>query len=179
MCPDRETISAYIDGELENDWNKALISHIENCSVCSREVRRFTGLTQLMHAGDPAVDKSIEETRYRIWRGVRSSCEQRTYHPFPFRVLKVPVPTLALLAVLCLVMGAATMMLWTGGYISQKVPVAAIPEDQQFDSTEELLEYLSRQEMSLHITIQLPEEPVFIVLGEPQLLRTADYRQGE
>ncbi|WP_319561131.1 hypothetical protein [Marispirochaeta sp.] len=179
MCPDKETLSAYIDGELEHDWNRTLSSHIENCSVCSQEVRHFSVMTRLMHMDDSAVDQAVEEARYRVWRGVRSSCEQRTYHSFPFRVLKVPVPTLALIAVLCLVMGAATMMLWTGGYINQEATVAAIPEDHQFSSTEELLEYLARQEKSLHMTIQLPDEPVFIVLGEPRLLRAADYRQGD
>ncbi|ORC32811.1 hypothetical protein B4O97_15265 [Marispirochaeta aestuarii] len=179
MCPDKETISAYIDGELEQGWNETLGSHMENCPACSREVSQLRGLTRIMHTGDSVVEDALETARHRVWRGVRSSCEQRTYHPFPFRVVKIPVPTMALIAVLCLVMGAGTMMLWTGGYMDQGGAVAAIPEDHQFTSTEELLEYLSRHEKSLNITIQLPEEPVFLVLGEPQLLRAADYRQGE
>ena len=180
MCPDKETLSAYVDGELEQEWNETLNYHLEGCSACSRNVRQLHGLTNVMHAGDTAVTDALEAARYRVWRGVRSSCEQRTYHSLPFRVVKIPVPTMALIAVLCLVMGAGTMMLWTGGYMmDRESPVAAIPDDHQFSSAEELLEYLSRYEKSLNITIQLPEEPVFLVLGEPQLLRAADYRQGE
>ena len=179
MCPDRETISAYIDGELEQGWNESLGSHIENCSDCTVQLQRLQKLTRAMHSGDSIVDEAMNTARNRVWQGVRSSCEQRTYHPFVLRVVKVPVPTMALLAVLCLVMGAAAMMLWTGSYITQDSPVAIIPDEYHFASAEELLEYLSRQDKSLHITMQLPEEPVFLVLGEPQLLRAADYRRGE
>jgi len=180
MCPDKETLSAHVDGELERGWNESLNYHIENCQTCSQKLHRLHGLTRVMHAEDRAVEDALEAARHRVWREVRSSCERRTYHPFPFRVVKIPVPTMALIAVLCLVMGAGTMMLWTGGYMmDQQSQVAAIPEDHQFSSPEELLEYLPRHEKGLHITIQLPEEPVFLVLGEPQLLRAADYRQGE
>ena len=48
MCPDKETISAYIDGELEQGWNETLGSHMENCPACSREVGQLRGLTRIL-----------------------------------------------------------------------------------------------------------------------------------
>ena len=106
--------------------------------------------------------------------------DKRSYLPPVLRYFRMPLPALLLVAVLSMGLGAGgSVLLIQRGAPLAEAPMPEIPDEVNIESMDELLAYLKRSEKGINITIELPEEPLFIVVGEPQLLRAAEYRRGE
>ena len=180
MCPDREILSAYSDNELDSVLSETIASHIEECSACRRELVGFQSLSGVLTSRSRDEETVEEAARMRVWRGIMRRRDKRSYLPPVLRYLRMPLPVLLLVAVLSMGLGAGGSVLLVHRRAAvAEAPMPEIPAEVTIESMDELLAYLKRSEKGINITIELPEEPLFIVVGEPQLLRAAEYRRGE
>ncbi len=183
MCPDNEILSAYIDGELEQGWHSKVAGHAAGCSVCQENEHRLRNVQAFLHSGDSETCMVADEAAIAVWRGVMRSRDRRAYYTVPFRRLRLSLTAIAVIGLVCAGLGALGMFYVTGGLQPGEASIAAIDPliDQVdgFESVEELISYLEENDQGVSITIELPEDSVFMVMGEPQFLRTAEYRQGE
>jgi hypothetical protein len=140
-------------------------------------------LRRLLHEDSvPAFDRSLQLTREalvaRVWRSFnRGRSFWRTR-------VAVPLPAAAL--GLCLLLGLGVFLVlatlrpslpWMtikrGPAGTTEVQVAAPIKD-----LETLIRSLDGQPASQEITITLPEDSTFILMGEPRMLRAADYHRA-
>ncbi len=179
MCPDNEILSAYIDGELEQGWHGKVAGHTAGCPDCKENERRLRQVQFFLHSGDEQLHSAEEAASITVWRGVMRSRDRRAYSMVPFRRLRLSLTALAVIGLFCAGLGALGMFYATHGVPSGDAAIASIDQVDGFESVEQLISYLEANDQGVSITIELPEDSVFMVMGEPQFLRTAEYRGGE
>ena len=176
MCPDRQLISLYLDGELPSPWKEKLESHLGECASCAGALESVRGgaaaLSDLPAAG-------LEDARARVWRKVAVRADARPRPSAWNRRIAMPIPA-AIAAMLIVALAAA------GGMGMARAPsdrdaVAIVPTAQNVaipvSDIGSVLRYLEAQDSSADIVIiRLPEAANFSSAGEPTLIRAADYR---
>jgi anti-sigma factor RsiW len=164
-----------VDGEVQAPWDQALARHVETCPACLETVARFRRLRELL-TSDPAPEPRP------------AALPQRGHRPRPLPVWKrriaLPLPAAAAAALAILALGLAlaivagrTTLPWmrirqapTG---AMEVIVAA-----PIDDLEQLLRTLDQPPQTTGLVIQLPADSRLLMMGEPQLVREADYSRG-
>jgi anti-sigma factor RsiW len=58
MCPDRELLSAYFDGEVPSPWRERIARHLESCAACTRTLERYSGLAATLQDRSSRSDAS-------------------------------------------------------------------------------------------------------------------------
>ncbi len=105
MCPDREILSAWLDGEIDSPWDRALEEHVGSCPDCRGRLERLE-----------AVRRSLLEAPVPDWRPamerVRSSLVARGLARVPTapvwrRRVSLPVPAAAAAAVVIILLAGA------------------------------------------------------------------------
>ncbi|OHD70789.1 MAG: hypothetical protein A2V99_00050 [Spirochaetes bacterium RBG_16_67_19] len=174
-CPSGDTLSAFVDGEVQAPWDQVLARHLQACPACLATVARIRRLRELL-AADPLPPpelRPLPEGRERIrpvavWK----------------RRIALPVPAAAAAALAILALGVAlaavagrTAQPWMsirhGPSGSTEVIVAA-----PIDDLEQLLRTLNQPPQTTGLVIQLPADSQLIMMGEPQLVREADFSRG-
>jgi anti-sigma factor RsiW len=175
MCPDRQLVSLYVDGELPSPWKEKLESHLSSCTSCSETADTFRALSARMQSLPAA---GLEEARARVWNAVsRDLASERA--PSPWRrslVMPLPAAIAAVLVVALLAAGGAGVAIGSGKpepvAVMQSQPVSAIPVSDMGS----VLRYLESQDSSGEILIiRLPDSSNFTYAGQPTLIRAADY----
>ena len=179
MCPDKEILSAYNDGELDAGLCGRIETHIHSCAECRAALDGFARLNGVLHSRGSEEIEAQEAARIRVWQGIMRSRDRRRYLSPLLRYLRMPLPALIMVALFSMGLGAGGMALLSRSTPTAVAEMPVIPESGNFSSAEELLSFLQQSDSGVNITIQLPDEPLFIVVGEPQLLRAAEYRRGE
>ncbi len=174
-CPSRDTLSAFVDGELREPWDRELARHLEACPACLETVARFRRLRELL-VSDPAPEPRL----------AAPPPPSRRLKPVPVwrRRVALPLPAAAAAALAILVLGVAlalvagrTPLPWmrirhapTG---ATEVIVAA-----PIDDLEQLLRNLDQPPQTTGLVIRLPADSHLLMMGEPQLVRETDYSRG-
>jgi len=70
MCPERQIISVYVDGELPSPWREKMEAHLESCEECRIALAKYRNLNGCM-LELPA--KTVEAARERVWEKLASS----------------------------------------------------------------------------------------------------------
>jgi len=79
-CDDfRESLGAWLDGELNRAEAEGVRSHIENCAACGEERRQLESLNDLLKRG---FEEEVPRVKFGVfWRGVRQRIgEERAWH---------------------------------------------------------------------------------------------------
>jgi hypothetical protein len=68
MCPDRQILSVYLDGELPSPWKEKMENHLASCPLCRKTVETWKRLSgEMRMEEDPAAgDRVWERIRRRI-----------------------------------------------------------------------------------------------------------------
>lgn len=182
MCPDRQLLSVYLDGELPSPWREKLESHLASCLECSMrlDVYRSVGSKAEGRADMPSSER-IEAAKNRVWRNVvgLDNVARRPAERGWRRKLVLPLPAAVAAALV-----VATAAAFVGGPvvagISKDREVARIANDVQgaipVSDMAGVLSYLEAQDSSTNIVIiQLPESQSFTPSGAPSFVRAADY----
>ena len=188
MCPDRQIISLYHDGELPSPWKEKLEAHLEICSAC-RAV--LAGYVQL---GDSFAilkisEKSVLAAQDRVWEKFRGAEPEisggRAQRPAPvklrYRTITLPVPMAAAAALVVIAMFFALVGIRTRPQpqMQDMMAVANIGLDDKgivpMQDMNSVLQYLSSQDYGDYMVIRLPETRNFSRAGEPALINAADY----
>jgi hypothetical protein len=181
MCPDKELLSAYLDGEVPSPWKERIEEQIAADAECSRMLDELAMIRSALH-GD--VEPDFQASRIAVWQRIGET--QPLDRPVPAwkRRLAVPFPVAAAAASLMLALAGA--LLWHTARASvgpAEIPV--ISQDTELVirigeiSIDELLRIMNASESIGEVTVQLPENARFNYLGEAQMVRAADFRRGE
>jgi anti-sigma factor RsiW len=203
MCPDRDLVSAYVDGEVPSPWRERLEEHLGSCAKCASLAASYSALGDRLRA-EFAADEAASLARGRARleallegqpepgeRGMpRRDAGGRSDNEAPRkswrRSVSLPLPLAAAAALLVLLLGGTTALLAlrpSKGTAIQAVASGEIapPSSQaraQPASMDELLRYLDAQGGQVTLTIKLPNETTFGSAGKPVIMRSGQVLRG-
>ncbi len=184
MCPDKETLSVYFDGEVDSPIKEKIEAHLRECPACRAQMEAFRRLRQTLKAGDEpaeAVSASLERVHQRMGHQEGPARYPDVWH----RRINIPLPAAAA-AVLVLFLGG---LMVSGGFsrgtagpdvaqtgsLSPGEPSQAIEwETQDLEALLGILE--SEEAFYQEVEWKLPADRQISVGGESRLIREVDYR---
>ena len=171
MCPDKQLLSAYYDGEAPSSLGEKIDRHLEKCGACRDALSRLRALSEILqNAQPPEPDASVFA---RVRERVFASAARRV----SLWNKRVRLP-LAAAAALIFFGGGMAFTLFT-----RILPEAASVAETQLRRTEEaaraqnmdeLLAILAQDDFSGELTIALPQQN-FRAHGRPVILRAEDF----
>ena len=191
MCPERQMISLYCDGELPSPWKEKMEAHLDSCENCRAALAGYRKMEEQLR-DEP---KNMEAAQERVWKRLASLEESFSIaHDAPrikprrrwpgaenriwTRNITLPLPVAAA-AVLVFVAFFAlvgirltrpapqdTVMAIGGGLEDMRIPIQDMAE---------VLQFLASQDNVDFMVIPLPEVRKFSRIGEPALINAADY----
>jgi hypothetical protein len=185
MCPDKETLSAYLDGEIDLPWRERLGKHIEQCAACREYLDGIEQLGDSLRTdAEPDPGPSLLRLQDRLTSAARIQTPRRLSVWNRRISLPLPLAAGAVLVILCLSIGFLLSALSLRSafprmsikklpYGATEVEVAAPIED-----LEKLLKSLDQPAFTEEIIFTLPEDSRFIMAGEPRMLRAEDVPGG-
>jgi anti-sigma factor RsiW len=179
MCPDRELLSAWVDGEVSSPWRESLERHLESCPSCTAYTMELKSLRLAYAADAESIAQVAGRIRTRVYDGVILGASSRT--PVWTRRLSIPLPVAAAAALVFSVLAMALAM--TGARNSElrmaiQSTAAPVPVASSGQAMDSIFEFLARQEGGVNITISLPSGTFAGAPGEPFIVREVDYKPG-
>jgi len=187
MCPDRDLVSAYVDGEVPSPWRERLEEHLRSCPDCAALSVGYTRLGDRLKAelsgGDEA--GALARGRARL-DGLLESRSGAAGHVVPARFafkrsVRLPIPLAVAAAFLVLLLGGTTTILALrpikGAAIQSVASGELIPQAQPA-SMDELLQYLEARDGQVTLTIKLPSGTTFGSEGKPVIMRSGQAVRG-
>jgi anti-sigma factor RsiW len=186
MCPDRQIISLYFDGELPSPWKEKLEVHLESCPGCRADLEGYRVLQNRLEKNSPPGGSAGE----RVWANLVSPEPVSGKDVFRReffrgrgiwrRTVTLPLPAAAAAAVIIIIAFFAALDMGSPG---PTVPQDAVAsglglDDQSMVSVPDMkgvLQYLSSQDNGDFMVIRLPESRNFSRAGDPALINAADY----
>jgi hypothetical protein len=186
MCPDSEMLSLYIDSELPSPWKEKLEAHIRVCPGCRERLEQYRNLSRELNADTGMLDTATDAAKDRVWETLAAVPRRPYLRPARFwgRTVSIPLPLAAA--------AAAVLILGFGLLLFRQAP-AKTPQDgamaSGFGSTglgmdmqtipavdmNGVLQYLGNDDTADIVIIRLPESKSFMSLGEPSIMKAADY----
>ena len=198
MCPDRQLLSVYIDGELASPWKEKMESHLAQCPQCSKLLENYRQLSPLPQGSMKHVFETalLEKSKERVWKNLEEKISFGIDSPRHTRIwerrISLPLPAAAAAALAIIVFS----VFWTmrpnrlgttpnailaseensiqsigADEIQGYVPQELIPAT----SMNEVLQYLGSREGTDILILRLPESRSFSSFGTPTVIRAADY----
>ncbi len=184
MCPDRELLSAFVDGEVPSPWRERIVEHLSACLACSGAVSRFSSLgDELRREGIEAEQAAVGRLDSRIEALFTTARSRAPRSPSSFSArpslfsarVTLPLPLLAAAAVLLLLVGIASSRV-----LSPRLPSAAAIATAEMAqpasapaSMDALLRYLDSKDAQVTLTIRLPSGATFDSTGSPTIMRAS------
>jgi hypothetical protein len=174
MCPDRQIVSVYADGELPAPWKEKFEKHLSECGVCRARLETYRRISRILaHTGceGGAVETAAEKVMERL-----SSRKVRT-PPVWQRTVRVPLPAAAAAAILIVALSVVWLL-----PVKNSEPALAEIHLEMGDTVpiadmNGVLQYLGAGDGGDYVVLRLPERN-FISAGEPTILKAADYSRG-
>ncbi len=179
MCPDREILSAYLDGEVEPPWDRGIEVHLLGCDSCRVRLARLEETRRLL-AVDPLPD--IQAPMERVRRSLLAQSVRRpAVLPFWKRSLAVPAPLAATAVALVLLLSAFLVVSLVRSNIGMvritkgpsggtEIQIAA-----PIGNLETLLKSVDTPDSSREDVIKLPKSFRLMPIGEPRMGKAADF----
>jgi anti-sigma factor RsiW len=187
MCPDRQLLSVYFDGELPSPWKEKMKSHLTSCPRCRETIDTWRCLSLRLEETPDA-----GEARDRVWERLSALDGQiagpgRVFRRAPVRAgiwrRNVPLPFTAALAAAAAVLAIVFTTILVKRPMD--IPSAAdLPVTAGIDMNVQsivpvsdmnsVLRYLESTDNGDIMIIRLPESRRFVNAGEPMIIK-ADY----
>jgi hypothetical protein len=206
MCPDKQFLSVYFDGELPSPWKERMEQHIEICSECGETLKSYKRASEFLRGAedDGVCAASMEAAQARVWEKISSRTAKRRT-PDSFTVLNVIGKTrwrapaafaaIAGAAAAALIITVTTLLPSGGGNPGGGQPALSvaenfenitvssdydidIPDITPFPDMDSILRYLETDDSSNIVIIKLPERKKFNRYGDPAFINAADYSRG-
>lgn len=196
MCPDRQMISVYLDGELPSPWKEKMENHLAQCPQCREQLDRYRMISAPGAPAEASLQEApLLEAQERVWRNLeaRERFRRNESGLVPKRralawgrSVSVPFPVAAAAAAALVIAVAA---IWTRRPTEQPlIPQMTIAPQEAIGATEVVpiadmngvLQYLGSTDNGGDILIlRLPESRNFTSSGEPAILKAADYTRRQ
>ena len=190
MCPKRQIISLYHDGEIPSPWKEKMETHLESCPKCRAILAEYGNIGKFLSNAPEETSMAAQE---RVWKkltapqlvitGVeaRRAKEKTSFWNWN---INLPLPVAAA-AVLVIIASLALVGINTLTRSPQQSPVATANinlDDQEIVPVHDItgvIQYLSSQGLGDFMVIRLPETPRFSRTGEPVLINAANYTRRD
>ena len=186
MCPDRQIISLYVDGELPSPWDGKMKAHLESCEKCRSALAGYRSIKNHL-SDDP--EKALSEAQERVWQKLTAPALVVFREPKKAiwsRNITLPIPVAAAAALVFVaffaLVGIRSLYRPTP-ILQEQIAASGIGlNDNGMVNIQDMagvLQYLSGQDNGDFMVIRLPESRTFSRVGEPALINAADYsRRG-
>lgn len=77
MCPDRQMISVFIDGELPSPWKEKMESHLAGCTSCEKYMENFKRIFAPVKEAATEEKALMEAAKDRVWQNMAGSLKTR------------------------------------------------------------------------------------------------------
>jgi anti-sigma factor RsiW len=179
MCPDREVLSAWLDGEVESPWDRALEEHVRSCPDCRARLERLEAVRRsLLESPVPDWRPAMERVRSSLVS--RGLAQEKTVPVWRRRVsLPVPLAVAAGLLVMLLAGALAVSVVRSSfgmvritrhGSSGTEIRIAAPVSD-----LESLLRSVDKDTASPEDVITLPKDVQLLPVGEPRMGKEAEF----
>jgi anti-sigma factor RsiW len=191
MCPDRDLLSAHLDGEVPSPWRERLEEHIASCADCAALAASYAALSQRLRAeAEPQETAALSRGRARL-DALLAEMPPPSLRPAPRlsaaraalgRSISLPLPFAAAAALLVILLGGATALLALRperGYPMQAVASGELnPQLAKPASMDELLRFINSSDGQVQLTINLPSGTNFGSAGKPVIMRSDQVAPG-
>jgi hypothetical protein len=179
MCPDRQILSLYADGELPSPWKEKLEIHLPLCARCRERLEAYRGLSRFLRRAENG--DSLEAAKERVFLKLRRSGGDSLPRSLSLwrKNVSIPFPAMAAAALLLFVLGLAVFrqILFTGP-LRDRVMAAGVNLDlQDFTPVSDIngiLQYLGAKDTGDIVILRLPDNRNFMSSGEPRILKAAE-----
>jgi len=177
MCPDRNLLSSYFDGELDERFSSMIEAHLSECDSCRRILESFETLSSALHQEEIP---DTEAGKQRIWSVLQGKFSSLYPAPVWRRRLLVPAPVMVAAAFLVIALGIGLFLSMTVRHQSGVFDTVTSTnfEQAQFVSIEDIIKYLDARGNGQALVFTLPREAKLQFVSEPTLMRAADYKRG-
>ena len=183
MCYDNLTLSAYVDGELDEVESSAIGYHLKSCNKCSDKVNRFKSIRRQLEDSKQSESSFITDT---VWtRIVHSTAAgrdldfwHRGFTLSPAFLLSVSFLFISVIGLTFILSRNKTVDFNVADNTNTVFPSDKFPLDIPADSIETVLSYFNIHDEAIEFTIQLPDPSSFAIHGDPLLLKKVDYVAG-
>lgn len=184
MCFDGQTLSAYVDGELDSSQQSIVEDHLQECSTCKNNADVFNSIRNQLKISDQEVDSFTKEA---VWTRLAHSTSSSKGLGFWHRGFVVsPSFMLSLSFLFITILGLGIFfavskdnnLLLAGNNSDTSFDYEHFPLDIPVDNVEKILAYFDIHDEPLEVFIQLPGSSDFAIQGEPRFLRKVDYIAG-
>lgn len=173
MCPDRQILSAFADGEVPSPWSEKVRKHLESCESCSRIVRVHRSVSdRLAETAGP----DPESARKAVWARLVDSDRRRSVPLWRARfAVPLPVAAAAMLAFAVL-----STLVVTSRRENSALRLAIFaaseltPSVNQASAMESVLQFLESQDSRITVTVQLPPGAGLESFGKPVFMKAPD-----
>jgi anti-sigma factor RsiW len=174
MCPDKELLSAYCDGEVPSPWKEKIDSHVRECSACARVLARYRSLGRVLRdAPVPRFDMGA------VFSCVREAVGRASAARPPRWKRRVSLPFAAAAAAALFFFGSGISLSFFAFGSPEAQPLAGrrprrVENAENMKDMDQLLEALRQQDSGMEVTIRLPDSRNFQSYGKPVFLRAED-----
>jgi hypothetical protein len=180
MCPDRQILSLYTDGELPSPWKEKLEGHLSICARCREEMEKYRKVSRFLAGAENS--GSLEAAKERVLLKLRSRGEDALPRNLSFwrKNVSLPFPAAAAAAaVLLFFLGLFVFrQIFLAGSALDKVMAAGVNLDLQgitpVSDINGILQYLGDKDTEDIVILRLPESRNFMSSGEPRILKAAE-----
>jgi len=183
MCPDRELLSAWIDGEVPSPWRETIERHVRSCPSCTASVAGTNRVREFLVVDASAIDASGASARQRVLANLAYSFPRasRPGSVIWTRRFSVPLPLAAAAVLAFALLGTAlanTSRRNTELQVAVRKAVEATSVAASGMGMESVIDFISRQDSAVNINITLPAEAFANGGGDPFIVREADFQAG-
>ena len=185
MCPERQILSIYFDGELDSPWKEKLENHLEGCSSCREHLTSYE-VTRQKLSGTGVPEQTMEQAFDRVWEKsnlalscytVKASSAAKPRRQFWTGSITIPVPVAAAAGfVMALAMAVVITLKQPTKVIEPQLAGTGMEIQETFPVSDMagFFQYLGSDNSPDMVIIQLPSK-TFTNAGEPQMIQAADY----
>ncbi len=179
MCPDREILSAYLDGEVEPPWDRGIEEHLLDCQTCRLRLARLEETRRILQTAPlPDVKAPMERVRRAL---LAQSMRRPLVLPVWRRSMTVPLPLAAAAVVLVLLLSAflavsllrpnvGVVRITKGPAGGTEIQIAA-----PLGTLEGFLKSVDTQESGGEAVIKIPKSIRLMPNGEPLMGKAGDF----
>ncbi len=176
MCPNDEVLSAFFDGELYAVRKEKIAAHVDSCKSCREKLAAYSSLREKIKSEDIPV---VEQSRIKTWEKIQKEQDSLYLTGFWKRKLIIPFPVAAIIFIFIFLSGLSLFISLDKKeeFVARIPHLETVPVHVNAHTMEDLAGYFNYQDLTIEIHIKLPDSPDFSFIGEPQLLRAADYKR--
>ncbi|MHC6202845.1 anti-sigma factor family protein [Breznakiellaceae bacterium SP9] len=177
MCPNRQILSVYFDGELSSPWKEKMEAHLCSCPDCASQLEKYQRSRVMLSVQTHYIEGSESAAKERVWTALAAAPPQGTPKSFWQRKIAIPLPAAA--AILAILLGVLLTRLpqdSTTAIAANEAPgTNALQDASGLSNMNEVLQFLGDRDTEDIMVIRLPESRRFSSSGDPTIIKASDY----